>query len=179
MVDRSDDSRTPVAQAAYGLSGEFDLSSTFWDVASSGPDFGGMQNNVQPSAVFPPAPALFETSPTNNKDWMSIAEQTVGTRRIPNRMRNKSTPRSSLLSRKRNGNGISKKPARFNIPPDQSLNNLNKLIANCEDEAELGELKTQRRLIRNRQAAYDLPKSPLDNLVHWSILSVLVISSQC
>jgi len=181
MPDRSDDSRTPVAQTGFGFTGEFDVPSAFQDVGSGGAAFGGMhvQNNVQPSAVFPPAPALFEPSPTDNKDWMSLAEQTVEPRHIPKRMRNESPPRSFSPFHKRDGNGIRKKTARFDIPPDRSLNNIDELIANCEDEAELRELKTQKRLLRNRQAAYDPPKSLLDKLVHWSMLSALVIGPQC
>jgi len=181
MVDRPDDSRTPMAQSTYGFGGEFDVPSGFPDVGSSGPAFGGMQvqSNVQPSAVFPPAAALFETSPTDNKEWMSLAEQTVETRHIPKRMRNESPPRSFSPFHKRDGNGIRKKTARFDIPPDRSLNNIDELIANCEDEAELRELKTQKRLLRNRQAAYDPPNPQPDSLVLWSMLSALVINCPC
>lgn len=53
----------------------------------------------------------------------------------------------------RRGDGIRKKNARFDIPPDRNLSNIDQLISQSTDEQEIKELKQQKRLLRNRQAA--------------------------
>jgi hypothetical protein len=45
------------------------------------------------------------------------------------------------------------KNAIFDIPAERNLNNIDQLIANSTDEQEIKELKMQKRLLRNRQAA--------------------------
>ncbi|CAH0026550.1 unnamed protein product [Clonostachys rhizophaga] len=55
----------------------------------------------------------------------------------------------------RRGDGIRKKNARFEIPAERNLSNIDQLIAQSTDEAEVKELKQQKRLLRNRQAALD------------------------
>ncbi|PNH37414.1 hypothetical protein VD0004_g9376 [Verticillium dahliae] len=55
----------------------------------------------------------------------------------------------------RRGEGIRKKNARFDIPAERNLNNIDQLIAQSTDEQEIKELKQQKRLLRNRQAALD------------------------
>ena len=42
---------------------------------------------------------------------------------------------------------------RFEIPPGRSLQNIDHLIASSHNEEEKKELKAQKRLLRNRQAA--------------------------
>ncbi|KAI5796647.1 bZIP transcription factor [Geopyxis carbonaria] len=51
--------------------------------------------------------------------------------------------------------GIRKKNARFDIPAERTLMNIDQLIARSQDENEIKELKQQKRLLRNRQAALD------------------------
>lgn len=53
----------------------------------------------------------------------------------------------------RRGDGIRKKNARFDIPPDRNLSNIDQLISLSTDDMEVKELKQQKRLLRNRQAA--------------------------
>ena len=53
----------------------------------------------------------------------------------------------------RRGDGIRKKNARFDIPAERNLSNIDHLIAKSTDELEIKELKQQKRLLRNRQAA--------------------------
>lgn len=108
-----------------------------------------------------------------------MAEHAVDARHVSKRLRNESPPRSYSPFHKRDGNGIRKKTARFDIPPERTKDNIDELISNCHDEEQLKELKQQKRLLRNRQAAYASSRSLLDNLVHWSMLSTLVISSPC
>ncbi|KAK2593071.1 hypothetical protein QQS21_009237 [Conoideocrella luteorostrata] len=55
----------------------------------------------------------------------------------------------------RRGDGIRKKNARFDIPAERNLNNIDTLIAQSSDDQEIKELKQQKRLLRNRQAALD------------------------
>lgn len=49
--------------------------------------------------------------------------------------------------------GIRKKNARFEIPAERTLRTIDQLIANTTDEQTVKELKQQKRLLRNRQAA--------------------------
>lgn len=49
--------------------------------------------------------------------------------------------------------GIRKKNARFEIPQGRNLHNIDSLILATTDESEKKELKQQKRLLRNRQAA--------------------------
>ena len=51
--------------------------------------------------------------------------------------------------------GVRKKNARFEIPKDRNLRNIDQLIHESKDDAEKKELKAQKRLLRNRQAALD------------------------
>lgn len=55
----------------------------------------------------------------------------------------------------RRGDGIRKKNARFDIPAERNLNNIDQLISQSNDDQEIKELKQQKRLLRNRQAALD------------------------
>ena len=102
------------------------------------------------------------TSPTtSSKDWMSMnSSDPLEPRSIPKRMRPGSPSyrsHSPLLRR----DGIRKKNARFEIPAERNLQNIDQLIGLTSDEQEIKELKQQKRLLRNRQAAYDI-------LVLWS-----------
>ena len=69
----------------------------------------------------------------------------------------KKLPPSSPMIRSHNelrrGDGIRKKNARFDIPAERNLNNIDQLIQQSTDEQEIKELKQQKRLLRNRQAA--------------------------
>ena len=88
------------------------------------------------------------TSP--QKDWMP---ESLESRSMPKRMRPSSPglrSHSPLLRR----DGIRKKNARFDIPAERNLLNIDQLIAQSTDEQEIKELKQQKRLLRNRQAAY-------------------------
>ena len=57
--------------------------------------------------------------------------------------------------------GIRKKNARFEIPAERNLANIDSLILQTADEQEKKELKQQKRLLRNRQAAYDFALTTL------------------
>ncbi|KAI5300006.1 hypothetical protein KEM56_002821, partial [Ascosphaera pollenicola] len=53
------------------------------------------------------------------------------------------------------GDGIRKKNARFEIPAEVNLQTVDKLINQASDDRVIKELKQQKRLLRNRQAALD------------------------
>jgi len=82
------------------------------------------------------------------------AAQEAESRPLPKRMRPSSPPRTYSPFPRRDG-GIRKKNARFDIPAERSLQNIDQLIASCNDEEQIKELKQQKRLLRNRQAALD------------------------
>jgi hypothetical protein len=48
---------------------------------------------------------------------------------------------------------VGKKNSLFDIPEGRNLSNIDHLIAQSTDEREIKELKQQKRLLRNRQAA--------------------------
>jgi len=106
---------------------------------------------------------LFSSSNTSNgsippspqKEW-SVAEA-MDHRAMPKRMRPHSPTLRSHPDMSRRGDGIRKKNARFDIPAERNLTNIDQLISQSTDEQEIKELKQQKRLLRNRQAAYDLP----------------------
>ncbi|KAE9372231.1 hypothetical protein N431DRAFT_338844 [Stipitochalara longipes BDJ] len=104
---------------------------------------------------------LFSSSSTSNgsiptspqKEW-SVADA-MDHRSMPKRMRPHSPTLRSHPDMARRGDGIRKKNARFDIPAERNLNNIDQLIAQSTDEQEIKELKQQKRLLRNRQAALD------------------------
>ncbi|KAG5958173.1 hypothetical protein E4U58_005494 [Claviceps cyperi] len=55
----------------------------------------------------------------------------------------------------RKGDGIRKKNARADIPAERNLNTIDSLISQSANDQEIKELKQQKRLLRNRQAALD------------------------
>ncbi|KAI5868681.1 bZIP transcription factor [Durotheca rogersii] len=100
------------------------------------------------STVGPANPAM-PTSP--QKDWMShdLKSQSLVKRMRPG------SPSIRSHNELRRGDGIRKKNARFDIPAERNLGNIDQLIAATTDEQEIKELKQQKRLLRNRQAALD------------------------
>ncbi|KAF2739248.1 hypothetical protein EJ04DRAFT_508958 [Polyplosphaeria fusca] len=150
-------SRTPTVKPMNPFGpGDFDSAqSSFVPAPSHMPSaFSGLplHSNVRPSSVFPPGPPETPLSPHTNAEWMAFNQQEMDARPGPKRMRAGSPQRS--FSPRRDG-GIRKKNARFDIPSDRNLLNIDQLIASCSNEDELKELKQQKRLLRNRQAALD------------------------
>ena len=119
--------------------------------------FGPVQNSVRPGAIYQPAPTPpvpVSVSPPPGKDWMNINEAGHADSSVPKRLRGQSDARYPPGFR--GGDGIRKKNARFEIPQERNLANIDRLIENAEgDEEQVKELKQQKRLLRNRQAAYE------------------------
>jgi hypothetical protein len=119
-----------------------------------------MQNHTPFSSSGTQNMPLFSSSSTSNgsippspqKEW-SVADA-MDHRAMPKRMRPHSPTLRSHPDMARRGDGIRKKNARFDIPAERNLNNIDQLIAQSQDDQEIKELKQQKRLLRNRQAAY-------------------------
>jgi hypothetical protein len=166
MADNSG-SRTPTASKPLNPFGPGDFGSAQFPPESQQMQYHGLpvQHNVRPSAVFPQSGPEQPMSPHTHSDWMAFNQQEMDSRPGPKRMRPNTPPRS--FSPRRDG-GIRKKNARFDIPAERSLLNIDNLIQTCTNEDDQKELKQQKRLLRNRQAAYVLP------LGFWSSIPRLV-----
>ena len=112
---------------------------------------GGL--NLNTSNPFQSNPA-FPASPQSCKEgWISASSsEGLDFRNLPIQDRTHSPPfpASTHLLRR---DGIRKKNARFEIPAERNLRTIDQLINQTSDEQELKELKQQKRLLRNRQAA--------------------------
>ena len=98
------------------------------------------------------APGFPATSPHSAKDgWFPMSADGMDFRAMPAKPSH--TPAfvtsTSILRR----DGIRKKNARFEIPAERNLRTIDHLIQQTTDETEIKELKQQKRLLRNRQAA--------------------------
>ncbi len=157
------DSGTCTPTADYEAFGEYDNGATNSYMANGLPPTGSTiysglpTSHSQSSSVFSSgasAHASIPTSPHSGNEWMMSASETLDQRPIPKRMRpNSPSFRSNSPMMRRDG--IRKKNARFEIPAERNLYNIDQLIAQSNNENEVKELKQQKRLLRNRQAAYD------------------------
>jgi hypothetical protein len=177
---------TPTGSKFEGYPSEFEAAPTFMAGPNGAPGFNGLpaQNNVNPTSVFQQAPnsATLPPSPHSNKEWMALAAQEMENRPLGKRMRASSPPPRTVTPGLRRGDGIRKKNARFDIPAERSLSNIDLLIQQSTNEEEKKELKQQKRLLRNRQAAYDSPlfwfPLSLAYLVHRSVIVALVYKTR-
>ncbi|KAF1814049.1 hypothetical protein P152DRAFT_379029, partial [Eremomyces bilateralis CBS 781.70] len=174
--DRSDSSSTPTPVQKYEPFGsEFDSGAQHhrphvFPVHPPSNDFGAvpMQQqpsqqplpNVRPSSIFPSATPLAQ-SPTTEKQWMALPPSSsvqpgpVEERPAPKRMRPNSPQRTLSYATFPRPDGIRKKNARLDIPVERNLTNIDRLIHESSNDEEKKELKAQKRLLRNRQAALD------------------------
>lgn len=88
-------------------------------------------------------------SPQSSQGWMPAPMDLADAPSHPNK--SPSYRNDSPLSMRRDG--IRKKNARFEIPAERTLSNIDHLISQSTNEEEIKELKQQKRLLRNRQAA--------------------------
>ena len=93
-------------------------------------------------------------SPHSHQDWMGMAQQEMDNRPMPKRMRPNSPPVTMVDYARRDG--IRKKNGRIDIPPERNIHTIDEMIDQTNDEDQLKELKQQKRLLRNREAAYVL-----------------------
>ena len=103
-------------------------------------------------AGFVPAPQnQAPMSPHSHQDWMGMAQQEMEGRPGPRQMRPSSPPRTMVDIQRRDG--IRKKNGRIDIPQERNIHTIDQLIETTKDEDLLKELKQQKRLLRNREAA--------------------------
>ncbi|ETI21781.1 hypothetical protein G647_05850 [Cladophialophora carrionii CBS 160.54] len=98
-----------------------------------------------------PVSAVSMSPQSSQGGWASTTSSDVAStgRRIRQRYRGTS-PMFVMRS-----DGIRKKNAKFDIPAERNINTIDTLIAHASNEEEKKELKQQKRLLRNRQAALD------------------------
>ena len=117
-------------------------------------------SNITPASIYPASvqSSLQSSATVSENSWPSSTIASTGSndqesRPLTKRMRQQSpAPRShSPINLRRDG--IRKKNARFDIPAERTLLNIDTLIAQSADDQEIKELKQQKRLLRNRQAA--------------------------
>ena len=132
---------TPMQTGHDGLPTDFDVNAVFQRPMQQTPFTGNHQLALYSNTSSGPA------SP--QREWSEALDH----RHMPKRMRPHSPTLRSHGDMTRRGDGIRKKNARFEIPAERTLNNIDQLIAQSTDEQEIKELKQQKRLLRNRQAA--------------------------
>ncbi|KAK0730804.1 hypothetical protein B0H67DRAFT_474509 [Lasiosphaeris hirsuta] len=150
----SSGSATPM-QTFDGLPAEYDssVSSMFHRPATMQVQTPFSNANSQAALFQQLGHAAGQSLPTSpQKDhWMSqeMKNQAMAKRPRP------ASPLIRSHNELRRGDGIRKKNARFDIPAERNLSNIDHLISQSTDEQEIKELKQQKRLLRNRQAALD------------------------
>lgn len=125
------------------------------------PNFGPPPHPPQPLVYTGPhgEPAFISApqvqtpmSPHSHQDWMGMAQQEMQSRPLPKRMRPNSPPITMVDYARRDG--IRKKNGRIEIPQERNIHTIDELIDKTNDEDLIKELKQQKRLLRNREAAY-------------------------
>ncbi|CAD6505541.1 BgTH12-01031 [Blumeria graminis f. sp. triticale] len=108
---------------------------------------------IQQTPLFPSGNGSESIPPSPQKEWSfpDVMDHHI----LPKRTRQFSPTTRSHSDFHRRGDGVRKKNARFDIPAERNLANIDQLIAQSTDEQEVKELKQQKRLLRNRQAALD------------------------
>lgn len=94
-------------------------------------------------------PGAVAMSPQSSQGWIPASTDMSDAMSRP--MKSPTYRNGSPLSVRRDG--IRKKNARFEIPAERTLSNIDQLISQSTNEEEIKELKQQKRLLRNRQAA--------------------------
>ena len=112
--------------------------------------YGALQQHS--TSVFPSHTA-FSASPPSAKDWMSASSSEGLDLRPTGPHVNPRSPTFAATNLLLGRDGIRKKNARFEIPAERNLRTIDMLINQTSDEQVIKELKQQKRLLRNRQAA--------------------------
>lgn len=116
---------------------------------------GSFSQPVRPATFHTPGedyiPAPQGHSPHCHQDYLTMTAQETESRPHLKRLRGQSPPHLSVDYHR--GDGIRKKNARIDIPHERSIQTIEQLLETVTDEGELKELKQQKRLLRNREAA--------------------------
>ncbi|KAK5677440.1 hypothetical protein LTS10_010012 [Elasticomyces elasticus] len=101
---------------------------------------------------FIPAPQVqTPVSPHSHQDWMGMAQQEMDNRPQSKRIRLNSPPTTMLDYARQDG--IRKKNGRIDIPQERNIRTIDELLDRTSDQEQIKELKQQKRLLRNREAA--------------------------
>lgn len=153
--------------AAYAAQNHWGSSSSTSGTATPMQPFDSLPAEFDPTSIFQrpttmPSQTPFGTASTQLNMFQSLGHPSTGS--IPTSpqkdqsMLKRNRPGSPMFrshNELRRGDGIRKKNARFDIPAERNLSNIDHLISQSTDEQEIKELKQQKRLLRNRQAALD------------------------
>lgn len=137
-------SATPFQAFDSGIPAEYDANTSIFQRPMQGQTPFSNAGNI-----FAPLGHDDQSIPTSpQKEWMATAQS--GSKKM-----RPGSPAIRSHNDLRRGDGIRKKNARFEIPAERNLSNIDQLISQSTDEQEIKELKQQKRLLRNRQAALD------------------------
>lgn len=135
--------------AHYGHHRNDSARASFSHMTPSAPPPNHHFHGSHPEAPFPQAPQVqTPLSPHSQQDWMAMAAQEVEQKR-----RRPNTPSRTSVDMQRR-DGIRKKNGRIEIPHERTIQTIDEMIESATDEDLLKELKQQKRLLRNREAAY-------------------------
>lgn len=143
--------------------GPFMVPGSSWPMATSNSGSGtpaqhfdnGMHGSMATHNPFSNHSNMFSGLPSGNPSMPTSPQGNWMTGQGSNKRTRPESPALRGHNDLRRGDGIRKKNARFDIPADRNLHNIDSLIAMSTDENEIKELKQQKRLLRNRQAALD------------------------
>ncbi|KAI5249835.1 hypothetical protein E4T43_00416 [Aureobasidium subglaciale] len=96
------------------------------------------------------SPPQASSSPPAHADWMDM---TGPNKPLKSADVKPIKPRHQPILRREHRDSIRKKNAKIPIPSEITLENIDDLIEGCTDEDEMKQLKAQKRLLRNREAA--------------------------
>jgi hypothetical protein len=143
---------TPTAYDQYPSEAEQTATSGPFSGGAVGPvgaiPMGAVSYRGAVNFAAPPGTGGVAMSPQSSQGWMpapmDLADAAAAAKSSAYR-------NGSPLTLRRDG--IRKKNARFEIPAERTLGNIDQLISQSTNEDEVKELKQQKRLLRNRQAA--------------------------
>ncbi len=158
QLNVSQGSCTPTTAAFEGFTPDYDVKPPLatYSNDSGVPALPTIYGGLPMRSAFHPSTAL-STSSQSGQDWMSnSSSEHIELQSVPKHARIESPTYHSNPPHMR-PDGIRKKNARFEIPAERTLRTIDNLINQTSDEHEIKELKQQKRLLRNRQAAYAHP----------------------
>lgn len=141
---------TPIAGAEFMPPPQYD-GNHFIAQRSDGTHGSFAQQQSMPQHFIAAPQVQTPMSPHSHQDWMGMAERERESRPSNKRMRPNSPPRVMGDAQRRDG--IRKKNGRIDIPQERNIQNIEDLIEQASDEEMVKELKQQKRLLRNREAA--------------------------
>ncbi|KAJ5875235.1 uncharacterized protein N7473_012582 [Penicillium subrubescens] len=144
---------TPTAYDQYPSEAEQTATSGPFSGGAVGPvgaiPMGAVSYRGAVNFAAPPGTGGVAMSPQSSQGWMPAPMDLSDAAAVKSNCYRNGSP----LTLRRDG--IRKKNARFEIPAERTLSNIDQLISQSTNEEEVKELKQQKRLLRNRQAALD------------------------